>query len=262
MTSCELQPTYCGIMFFTDPHLAATPPFERRDGYLEHVLAKISACLQHARESTLLPVLLGDFFHRHPGDVRHLLRRVFEVLEPYAGTSFRPWVLQGNHDQEEGGESGDSSLDVCALAGVVRLMDECGIHGLFDVNGHRVALGATPYGAKLPTSVEQGDAEYVVWGSHCGMGFRDVVHKYPLLHEIPGVDWVVNGHLHWLQPTESRGMTHWSNIGGMTRISFAPRNRERVPTAGIWRPGCADLEPWVIPHLPFDDVFPVRHFPP
>lgn len=262
MSGPVTQAVYRGVMFFTDPHLAATPPYERREGYLEHVLAKVSACLEHARESELLPVLLGDFFHRRPGNVRQLLRRVFEVLEPYAGTSFRPWVLQGNHDQEEGAGSENSSLHVCALAGMIHLMDVSGVHGRFHVDGCEVALGATPYGMTLPSTVERAGADYVLWGSHCGIGFRDVVRKYPPLHEIQGVDWVVNGHLHWTQPTEARGMTRWSNIGGMTRISFAPRNRDRVPIAGIWRPGNTDLEPWEIPHLPFDDVFPMRHFPP
>ncbi|MFW5733911.1 MAG: metallophosphoesterase, partial [Oceanidesulfovibrio sp.] len=253
---------YRGILFFTDPHLAATPPFERREGYMEHVLAKVEACLAHARESGLLPVLLGDFFHRHPGNVHRLLRRTFEVLGPYAGTSFRPWVLQGNHDQWEGGDSEDSSLAVCAQAGMVHLMDEPGVHGRFDMDGRRVVLGGTPWGRELPQSVDRGNADHVLWCTHCGMGFQDVTHKYPPLHEISGVDWVVNGHLHWVQPTEVRGMTRWSNIGGMTRISFAPRNRERIPTAAAWRPGCMDLEHWVIPHLPYDTVFPVRHFPP
>lgn len=265
MTVYESQESYRGVLFFTDPHLAATPPFERREGYLEHVLAKISSCLELARERQLLPVLLGDLFHRNPGDVRRLLRRTFEVLGPYAGTKFRPWVLQGNHDQWEGASQEDSSLAVTALAGMIHLMDVSGVHCRFEAAGHRVVLGGTPYGAAFPEAVDsgvRGDAEYVLWGSHCGMGFRDVARKYPPLYEIPGVDWVVNGHLHWPQPTVQLGMTRWSNIGGMTRMSFAPRNQERQLTAGIWTPGCEDLDRWVIPHLPFDEVFPVRKFPP
>ena len=251
-----------GLLLIPDAHIAGTPVHQRLDGYREHIMGKIQACLQRAKELELTPVFLGDLFHWPRENPNSLLVELMELFRPQ-----RPFALVGNHDKHQARFTSDTSLAVLAEAGVVRLLDQAGpafvLEPIGGVTGP-VLIGASPDGTDLPQAFDPTGYAEVVWLTHHNINFPDFMDKAIRRKELPGVDWVINGHIHRAQPTMRHGCTRWANPGNITRLTFNAKTRERIPAASIWRPGMGpqeDLERWVVPHLGFYEVFPDQEFP-
>lgn len=245
-----------GLLCVADPHLAATSPGQRLEGYAGQILAKVRACLDRAAELELAPVFLGDMFHWPRENPNSLLVALIELLAPA-----RPFVLVGNHDKHQARFTSDTSLAVLEAAGAVRLIAEPGPAFHLATPQGAVLVGGSPDGAPLPRSVEPGEAVATVWLAHHGIAFAQAAGGAIEPREIPGLDWVINGHLHRPQPTVAVGSTRWANPGNIARLTFSPATQAREPAAAVWRPGADDLERWVVPHLPFFQVFPDQPFP-
>ncbi|CAM2058150.1 Metallophos_2 domain-containing protein [Desulfovibrionales bacterium] len=250
-----------GLLFIADPHMAGTPPGQRLAGYTEQVLTKLTAALEHARVRQFVPVIVGDLFHWPRENPNSLLVALIELLRPY-----RPWVLVGNHDKYLTRYTPDVSLAVLEAAGAVRVMAKPGAHLRIwlpepGATAQEAVLGASPDMTPIPTVYQKKHNETVVWATHHNIGFRDYEDKYLRPKPIPGVDWVINGHLHRAQPTRLVGNTRWANPGSLVRIQFVHHNLERQPTVAIWQPRCEELELIKIPCIPFYEVFPKQELP-
>jgi len=246
-----------GLLVVCDPHVAATPPGQRLEGYREQVLDKLSACLDKARELDLHMVVPGDLFHWPRENPNGLIVELIELFRPH-----RPSILAGNHDKYLARFTRDVSLAVLDAAGAVRLMAEPGPSFWLDTPEGAVLVGGSPDGSHLPRQVEPGEAVETVWFSHHSITFPDFQDRQLFPREIPGLDWLINGHIHRPQPMIVKGRTRWCNPGNITRLTFTKRTKERVPAASIWRPGMRELESWPVPVLPFEKVFPDQPFAP
>ena len=246
-----------GLFIVADPHVAATPPGQRLEGYQEQILHKLSACLERARELDLHVVIPGDLFHWPRENPNGLVVDLIELFGPH-----RPSVLVGNHDKYLARFTRDVSLAVLDAAGAVRLMSEPGPAFALDTPEGRVLVGGSPDGAPLPRHVDPDGAVATVWFSHHSVSFPDFKDRLIFPREIPGLDWLINGHIHRLQPMVVKGCTRWCNPGNITRLTFSRATRDRVPAASIWRPGLTELEKWPVPALPFEQVFPDQPFAP
>lgn len=258
MTASDLPCRHAaGLLLIPDPHVAGTPPMQRLGDYMDDILAKLRFCLDAAKERDLLPVLLGDLFHWPRENPNGLMVALIELFGPHC-----PYALVGNHDKYQARFTEDTSLAVLAAAGVVRVLAEPGLFLRLDTPTGRALLGASPDATPLPSAVEAAPDEVTVWLTHHNVNFPDFQEKTVKIREIPGLDWVINGHIHRRQPTVIAGRTHWANPGNVTRLTFTRRTKERQPAAAIWRPGVADLDVLPIPHRPFEAVFPDQEFPP
>ena len=132
------------------------------------------------------------------------------------------------------------------------------------MGGRGVAIGGTAWGRRLPSHFDKaeaaaaGDNPLVIWLAHHDVrfpGYEDVGRFAP--HEIPGVDILVNGHIHRPLPDVVVGMTTWINPGNIARIKRSDADRERSPRvmridirADGWE------QNWVnVPFQPSDEVF-------
>ncbi|WP_243358410.1 metallophosphoesterase [Fundidesulfovibrio terrae] len=246
-----------GLFVICDPHVAATPPMQRLEGYREQVTAKLTACLERARELGCHPVIAGDLFHWPRENPNSLIVELIELLRPHM-----PSVLVGNHDKYLARFTRDVSLAVLDAAGAVRLMSEPGPQFWLDTPEGPALVGASPDGSHLPRQVDRNGAVATVWFSHHSISFPDFQDRLLFPKEIPGLDWVINGHIHRPQPMVVKGATRWCNPGNITRLTFTQRTRERVPAASVWRPGAQELTRWPVPVLPFEKVFPDQPFAP
>jgi hypothetical protein len=242
---------YAGILFIGDPHIAASPPGFRLDNYAETVLGKLSFCLQMASARRFLPIILGDLFHVPRDNPNSLLVSLIEAFRPHL-----PWVLVGNHDKYEARLTRDVSLAVLDAAGVIRLIDREGPAASLTIAGRRILIGASPDWSPIPGAVDRDGHDYVLWLTHHDLAFPGYEAARTNLREIPGVDLVVNGHIHTPKPTQRFGQTLWLNPGSITRISRSQYTREIRPTITVWIPGTPDFELFEVPHQPFDEVFP------
>ncbi|WP_035043198.1 metallophosphoesterase [Desulfovibrio sp. X2] len=251
-----------GLLLIPDPHVASTPPGQRLPGYTEQILDKLAFCMQEAAGRRLVPTVLGDLFHWPRDNSNALLVALIGLFTPH-----RPFCLIGNHDKYQARLTDDCSVAVLAAAGAVRLIDRAG--PAFRIRGSSGAalVCGSPDGTPLPRLHERSkpagkDGEEVVWLSHHGISFPDFKDRQIALREIPGVDWVLNGHIHRPQPMIRVGETRWCNPGNVTRLTFTRRSKERVPAAAVWRPGAEELELLPVPYLPFGQVFPDQELPP
>lgn len=245
-----------GLLLIPDPHIAGTPPGQRLPGYQEQILDKLRFCLKTAGSERLVPVFLGDLFHWPRDNPNSLLVALIELLAPH-----RPFVLVGNHDKYQARLTDDCSVAVLRAAGAARLIEEAGPVFRIEGEGGSALICGSPDGAPLPRLFAKSRDEEVVWLTHHNIGFPDFMDRQITPREIPGVDWVINGHIHRPQATLERGGTRWANPGNVTRLNFNRRSKERVPAASIWRPGCAGLELLPVPYRPFAEVFPDQELP-
>ncbi len=241
---------YHGLLFIGDPHLAATPPGFRMDDYRRTILDKLSFCLDLAARQNYLPIILGDLFHQPRNNPNHLLVDVMELFRP-----LRPWVLVGNHDKYEARLTRDVSLAVLQAAGVIRLLAEAGPVDVVLVDGHRILIGASPDWTPLPSIVDRQGVDVVIWLTHHDLHFPDYEAGKVALKEIPGVDMIVNGHIHTPKPPQQCGQTLWINPGGISRVNRSPVTQKIQPAAALWHPGLIVPESIPINHQPFEEVF-------
>lgn len=245
---------YGGILFIGDPHLASRAPGFRKDDYPRAAMGKLRFALGYAREHRLLPALLGDLFHWPRDNANWLLVELMELLDGSALT------VVGNHDCTENALCPNDSLSILLAAGKLRPIDgERPWVG--EINGEKVMIGGTTWGEALPERVERaawGDPRVVFWLTHHDLRFpgNEVAAKLDC-REIPGVDAVINGHIHRVFRDVQAGGTRWMNPGSLCRTTREWAMRGHEP--GVLHVE-VNAEGWNVrrvgvPHEPFEAVF-------
>ncbi|WP_415719135.1 metallophosphoesterase [Maridesulfovibrio sp.] len=248
-----------GLLLIGDPHIASTPPGQRLGDFAGDVLAKLEACFKKSQERDLIPLILGDLFHWPRDNGNSLLVDLISLFGEY-----KPFVLVGNHDKYQARFTPDVSMAVLNAAGVIRLMSEYGPAFELETPQGLVLVGASPDCTPIPKEFEREDGRYVkvVWVTHHNISFPDCEKKQHTIKEKPGIDWIINGHIHGPRDSITKGMTTWANPGNITRLVFSRYALERKMLAAIWTTECDDLEKWEIPHRDFYEVFPDQEFLP
>jgi predicted phosphodiesterase len=241
---------YNGLLFIGDPHLAASPPGFRIDNYCQAILAKLAFCLDLSSRNNYLPIILGDLFHLPRNNPNHLLVEIMELFRP-----LHPWVLVGNHDKHEARLTRDVSLAVLNAAGVIKLLADPGPVAEAEISGHKILIGASPDWSPLPDRIDHEGVYRIIWVTHHDLKFPDYDAARVALREIPGIDLVVNGHIHTPKPPQQRGQTLWVNPGSLSRVSRSIYSQNLQPAAALWHPGLSVPETIPVPHRPFAEVF-------
>jgi DNA repair exonuclease SbcCD nuclease subunit len=248
---------YTGLLCIGDPHLASRVPGFRKDDYPRTILDKLTWALDYAWEHRLLPAILGDLFHWPRDNANRLLVRLLELFE---GTVLG---IAGNHDCKENERGADDALSVLCAAGRLRLLERSG-PWCGSVEGRTVVVGGTAWGQPLPTEFDTSDfaagqtAPLVIWLVHHDVRFPG----YPGFsrfdpHEIPGIDVVVNGHIHRPLADVVTGTTTWVNPGNIARIKRDDADRVRRPSVlriNLRIDGW-DKQAVEVPCRPYEEVF-------
>jgi predicted phosphodiesterase len=246
-----------GLLFIGDPHVASRPPGFRKDDYPTAILDKLQWSLDYAREHRLRPVLLGDLFDFPRDNANWLLVRLLHMLD---GTL----AISGNHDCKENTLGDNDTLSILVAAGALRLLDEQ--HPwVTTINTRPVLVGGTCWGERIPKSFDpaphlpsDSTAPLVFWITHHDLRFPGYEESARLdCREIPGIDVVVNGHIHRDLGRVQAGRTLWINPGNIARIARSDASRAHAPsvlrvdvTAGAF-----EIQRIPVPHKPFDEVF-------
>ena len=242
---------YAGILFIGDPHLASQVPGFRKDDYPRAVLGKLEHCLDLARERHLLPAILGDLFHYPRDNANWLLGEVIALLGRQEVVG-----IHGNHDCREDTLMDNDSFSVLDKARVLRVLDEAQ-PWRGSMNGQPVVLGGSCWGRPLPAAWDADPEALVVWMTHHDLNVPGYETGFLRPRELPGIQLVVNGHIHRNLAHVVCGATTWATPGNIARVSRSDASRAHVPgvlaldvAAGGWT-----LERIAIPHAPFEEVF-------
>ena len=225
----------------------------------EAILGKIEFCLRYSRDHNLLPVFLGDVFHLPRDNSNWLLTKIFELVTTYCTSP--PLTIYGNHDCHGNALDANDSLSVIRKSEKVILLDEKNTWKS-KMGNRTIVIGGSSWGETLPTSFPlrreaKQSPKYVVWLTHHDIRFPAYPSGVIDPHEIPGIDIVINGHIHRTLEERQVGNTKWMNPGSISRISRSDATRERTPS--LLKIDCMQPEPTTefipIPHQSFDDVF-------
>ena len=235
-----------GILFIGDPHVYSARPGRRRDDYLSSVLEKLTRASEICWERSLLPVILGDLFHRAKENHLPTLARLFETLGHFP---VQPLVLGGNHDKNDTLLQESDALSLFAQTGVIDVLDgACRAWRTLETEAGPVHLWGAPYGAQIPDAIEAGGPGQVVLVTHHDLAFQGAYPGAQLLKEIRGCDMVVNGHMHFTTPSVQKGHTWWHNPGNIEPITIDCKDHK--PAVWAWEAGaaCETLERIDLPH--------------
>ena len=240
------------MLFIGDPHLASRIPGYRKDDYMAAIFKKLEFTLNYAEENKLLPVILGDLFHWPRDNATRLLTQLIRLFDNRLILS-----VTGNHDTTELSLQDDDSLAVLAAAGKICLLDQNGPwKGM--INGVFVTIGGTAWSDRLPNSFTAAPNSLSIWITHHNICYSDGENIGVKPHEIPGINLLINGHIHKPMPEEIHGMTTWLNPGNISRVARSEGVRSAVPSVLKMTP-LTNLT-WIsetieLPHKPFDEVF-------
>ena len=249
------QTPFQGLLFIGDPHLASRVPGFRKDDYPRTVLEKLRWTLDYARDNRLLAVLLGDLFDFPRDNANWLLVELMSLFDGGVLSLF------GNHDCKEDTLGENDTLAVLVAAGRVKLLT-CEHPWVGSMNGATVVVGGACWGRHLPESFDRsalpaGRPAFVFWLTHHDLRFPGYDAGRSDCVEIPGVDAVVNGHIHRCLGNVVAGRTVWMNPGNIARVARGDACRNHVPGAlridvsgGGWSP-----QRITVPHMPYDEVF-------
>ncbi|TNC13317.1 hypothetical protein FF100_10900 [Methylobacterium terricola] len=216
----DAAPVPCaGLLVIGDPHVSSRRPGRRKDpDWPAPVLAKLEHCVALANARDLAPVLLGDLFERPVEPDESLKSRLIRILK---GFRHRPLANVGNHDIRHTRLSDGDSLAMLAVSDVLDVVPESGPAALYDVAGHRLGLGATPFGQAIPTAVGGlfPEADHTVWLTHHDLAFGAGYPGAVPPAAIAGCALAINGHVHKRHVPLQAGETRWFNPGNITRGS-------------------------------------------
>ncbi|MEZ6126945.1 MAG: hypothetical protein R3C49_27830 [Planctomycetaceae bacterium] len=261
-----------GLLMIGDPHLEARVPGFRRDDFPAVALGKFRWCVNFAASENLQPFLLGDLFQLPRDNPNWLLSEIFACL-----TDPIP-AIYGNHDVRENLLMPHDSINLLFTSGHLHLLSDRPWIG--SVQGHPVVVGGSSWGQSIPEQVDSTalNADLVVWLTHHDIispGYESGRLKPAGL---PGIDLVVNGHIHRRLETVSHGSTHWMTPGNITRRTRSDASRTHLPAVLRIRPSIGTdtddanavpgsefrftvrktewIADWIeVPHAAFDDVF-------
>lgn len=219
-----------GFLFIGDPHVSSSRPGRRKDDYLKSVLDKLSECADLCTLHNLVPVILGDLFHRSDDNSLKMLNRLTRVLKRFP---VLPVVLDGNHDKEQTQLSESDALALLQLNGVVFVASLNAEIGVFEFKGTKVRLWGCPYGAAIPRDLGAFEGQTLMI-THHDMAFGSAYPGAIPLTEISNCEMVVNGHMHDTKPPVQVGSTWWNNPGNIEPLSIDLA--DHVPCAWEWTP--------------------------
>lgn len=251
---------YVGLLLIGDPHLESRPPGHRRDDYPAVILDKLAWSLAYAAENRLLPCILGDLFDKPRDNPNWMLVRLIDLLQGEV------LGLYGNHDCAEPELREHDSLSVLVGAGRLRLVS-AEAPWIGRIGSRVVVVGGSSYRQPLPRDFEppaaaraasqEGPPPLVVWLAHHDIlipGYDDGrIRPFAM----PGVDLVVNGHIHRRLEEIVAGPTRWLTPGNISRRARSDATREHIPSVLRIDVSAADyrVQHVEVPHRPFDEVF-------
>jgi predicted phosphodiesterase len=242
---------YRGILFIGDPHLASQVPGFRKDDFPRTALDKLRHSLDYAAEQRLLPAILGDLFHYPRDNANWLLGEVIALLGGREVVG-----IYGNHDCREDSLQDHDSFSVLEKARALRLLDAASPwRGV--MNGQPVVLGGSCWGRPLPEGWDQDPGATVCWMTHHDLKVPGYDEGSLRPRELPGIQVLVNGHIHRNLETMVCGCTTWITPGNISRVSRSDASRAHVPAVlrvDIGTSGWA-MSRIPIPHAPFEEVF-------
>jgi DNA repair exonuclease SbcCD nuclease subunit len=247
---------YVGLLMIGDPHLEGRQPGFRRDDYPTVILDKLAWALDYAANNRLLPAILGDLFDKPRDNPNWMLVRLLELLRSEV------IGLYGNHDCADPELRDHDSLSVLVKSGRLRLVsEEFPWEGT--IGGRPVIVGGSSYRAKLPRRFERSSDAHssaqplVIWLTHHDILIPGYDEGRIKPYAIPGVDLMINGHIHRRLEEQVHGQTRWLTPGNISRRVRNDATRTHVPA--VLRidvsPAGYELQSVEVPHRPFDEIF-------
>jgi predicted phosphodiesterase len=215
-----------GLVLIGDPHLTSNRPARRLDrDFRATVIGNLEQAIDIANELDAQAVCLGDLTDDPDEKDQWLIANLFRVLRKAKYPVIH--VLGNSHDKRHNHLTDDTALGIVRMAGVINVVEQSGPVAILKLGHDRqytVRLGATPHGIEVPKTVTgmfNGEPEgYTIWITHHDWAFEATYPGAMALHEIAGVDLMVNGHIHGTKKPVTLGRMTAFNPGNIIRLSI------------------------------------------
>ena len=207
-------------MFVCDPHLTDVPPASRSGMYLEHIQSKLLFIFGEARSRGVTEIIFtGDIFHKRTFQNYELVNRLIRFLDAWK-RCFKCWSIIGNHDVSLRTLSIEGQpIDNLFASGALSYIPPRGINF-----GEVVVYGRDFRRQQTVDYFKASSVDYVatVMVTHAnllptGHSFYGDFINYDKLD--PGVDLLINGHLHKGYESIQVGRTMYVCPGSIARVS-------------------------------------------
>jgi len=246
MNQLAIQHNYNGLLFIGDPHLSSKRIGRRIDDYTNTALNKIDQAFSTAYDNNLLPIVLGDLFHRANDTDPTLLTKLFEIIRK------RPieiLSIVGNHDIKDTTLTENTAMSIIKASGLVYVIDTPQSVVIKDL----CAAHFVPYGFDIPNEVSNNFKLPNIVITHHDLNFGMYSENIIALKPIKNCRAVINGHLHVTQKPIKVGETTYFNPGNITRLTLD--TVDHIPSVWIWRKNVNDLERVTLNYQPKELVF-------
>lgn len=232
-----------GFLFIGDPHVFSRRPGRRKDDYLTSVIDKLQECASLCVEHSLVPVILGDLFHKNDDNRLSMLNRLIRTLQMFP---IPPFVLEGNHDKEQTLITDNDAITLLGLTNTIQIVSQDWSQ-IFNFEGALVRLVACPHGSAIPSDLGAFSGTSVMI-THHDLAFGSSYIGSTPLTAVDNCDMVVNGHMHDTKKPVKVGSTWWTNPGNIEPLSVDLSGHS--PCAWEWRPDFEGgfLQPFVLTH--------------
>lgn len=210
-----------GFVFISNPRLTSRHPDNRLDDDIRDAqLKKLTEAFNHANQNNLTVVMLGKLFDRHRESDPKLLIGLFTLL---SNAKHKPICLANSDDLDGVKLTKDTSLSLVNSTGLINVVTEHGLVDVFDVEGVKVGLGASPFGQPSESDAEWEVAiDKSIWLAHDPFQPKS----------IDGIDIVINGYSIAEKPLIKTDDTDYAYPGSISRLSSD--ERLNTPAAYQW----------------------------
>lgn len=233
------------VYFVGDPQFSSKKPryrIEENDSeWLTISTSKLIYINDRAIKERAQIYILGDLTEL-PQDMAPDLLAILFVEAKKAHEAGLTWrVLWGNHDMVDVGPTNNTVLGLLSLSGLIIDFRESKMQETLTLKPSKgeivnIQIGGTPFGMELPERIDSFNNEKVFWLTHMDVALGSS--PYPGAeepYEIPGIDFIINGHDHHTKELTWKGKTAWLTTGNILRRKRS--DRDHKPVFFEWAPG-------------------------
>jgi len=212
-----------GFIFISNPRLTSRHPDNRLDDDIRDTqISKLEQIFNRANVENKTVLIIGKLFDRHRENDPKLLIGLFTLLSKAKN---KPYCLANSDDLDGVKIIKDTSLSLVSSTGLMQVITSRGLVDIFEMDGKKIGLGASPFSGVTESDGEWIDAvEKGLWITHDPFSAESIV----------GIDCVINGYALKGKPLVEVGETQHIYPATISRLSS--NDADTAPAFLSWTP--------------------------
>ena len=202
-----------GFVIISNVRLTSRHPDNRLDDDIrDSQINKLEQIFNHANSTNKTVLIIGKLFEKHRESDPKLLIGLFGILSKAKN---KPYCLANSDDLDGIKIIKETTLSLVNSTGLMQVITSRGLVDVFDMNGTKIGLGASPFSGITETDGEWTEAvDKGLWLTHDPYSAESVI----------GIDCVINGYALKGKPQVEVGETQYVYPATLSRLSSHDAN--------------------------------------